>query len=119
MTVLFLIVMTIRTESAMIDLPERKCDCGRCSCIILYSSEQCILCDAALEILYSVITDFGFSQNVVRRIDITNEGDDSDLPLPVSLPAIRICQEVLTGLPDMDVARGAVMHAVLRGCFAE
>jgi hypothetical protein len=111
--------MTVRTESALIGIPQRKCDCGRCSCIILYSSEQCILCDAALEILYTVISEFGLTPNVIQRVDITTEDDGCNIPPPVSLPAMRICQEVLTGLPDMDVARGAVMHAVLRGCFSE
>lgn len=111
--------MTVRTEVALSSIPEKKCDCGRCSCIILYSSQQCILCDAALEILYAVISDFGFSANVVQKVDILTEDDSCSTPAPVSLPAIRICQEVLTGLPDMDVARGALMHAVLKGCFSE
>jgi hypothetical protein len=77
------------------------------------------LCDAALEIMYSVISDFGLSPRVIRKINITTEDDGSNMPLPSSLPALRICQEILTGLPDIDVARGAVMHAVLNGCFLE
>jgi hypothetical protein len=111
--------MTIRTESVSTFSEQKKCDCGRCSCIILYSSEHCILCDAALEMMYSVISDFGLSPEVIRKIDVTLEDDGCNTPTPVSLPAMRICHEVLTGLPDMDVARGAVMHAVLRGCFSE
>jgi hypothetical protein len=111
--------MTVNTESISTFSEQKKCDCGRCGCIILYSSEHCILCDVALEIMYSVISDFGLSPNVIRKIDITTEDDGCDTPLPVSLPALRICQEILTGLPDMDVARGAVMHAVLKGCFSE
>ncbi|MDH4213506.1 MAG: hypothetical protein OEV85_06265 [Candidatus Thorarchaeota archaeon] len=111
--------MMIRTESISTYAEQKKCDCGRCSCIILYSSEHCILCDAALEIMYSVISDFGLSTNVIRKIDVTAEYDGCTVPPPVSLPAMRICQEVLTGIPDMDVARGAVMHAVLKGCFSE
>jgi hypothetical protein len=111
--------MTVRTEVALSSIPEKKCDCGRCSCIILYSSKQCILCDAALEILYTVIADFGLSASVVQKVDILTDDDSCGTPAPVSLPAIRICQEVLTGLPDMDVARGALMHAVLKGCFSE
>ncbi|MFW9907805.1 MAG: hypothetical protein ACFFEF_04460 [Candidatus Thorarchaeota archaeon] len=111
--------MTIRTESITSFAEQKKCDCGRCSCIILYTSESCILCDAALEIMHYVITDFGLSANVIRRIDITTEDDFCNMPHPVSLPAMRICQELLTGIPDMDVARGAVMHAVLKGCFSE
>ena len=111
--------MTVRTESAILPIDVQKTECGRCSCIILYSSEHCILCDAALEILYSVISDFGLPKSVIKRIDVLTEDDGCNLPAPVGLPAIRICQELLTGLPDIDVARGAVMHAVLNGCFSE
>lgn len=111
--------MTVRTESALLPLETPKTDCGRCSCIILYSSEHCVLCDAALEILYSVVSDFGLPPSVIRKVDVLNDDDGCGLPPPVGLPAIRICQEVITGLPDMDTARGAVMHAVLNGCFSD
>ena len=111
--------MTVRTESAILPIDVQKTECGRCSCIILYSSKHCILCDAALEMLYSVISDFGLPKSVIKKIDVLTEDDGCNLPAPVGLPAIRICQELLTGLPDIDVARGAVMHAVLNGCFSE
>ncbi|TFG27598.1 hypothetical protein EU527_18405 [Candidatus Thorarchaeota archaeon] len=109
--------MTVRTELALLPLETGKTDCGRCSCIILYSSEHCILCDAALELLYSVLSDFGLSPDVIQIVDVLQQDDGCKLPPPVGLPAMRICQEVLTGLPDIDVARAAVMHAVLNGCF--
>jgi hypothetical protein len=32
---------------------------------------------------------------------------------------MRICEEFVSGLPDMDEARGAVMHAVLKNCFSD
>ncbi|MFW9963690.1 MAG: hypothetical protein ACFFCX_09015 [Candidatus Sifarchaeia archaeon] len=97
----------------------KKTECGRCSCIIVYSSEQCILCDAALELMYSVISDFGLSPSVLRRVDVMNDIDDGcELPVPVGLPAIRICGEFICGLPDTDDARGIVMHAVLKNCFS-
>ena len=113
--------MTVRTESAHLSIASPRTDCGRCSCIILYSSEKCVLCDAALEILYSVISDFGLPTSVIRKVDVLNDDDDDGccLPPPVGLPAIRICQELITGLPDLDTARGAVMHAVLNGCFSD
>ena len=63
--------MTVRTESALLPIDASKTDCGRCSCIILYISEHCILCDAALEILQSVISDFGLSPSVIRKVDPT------------------------------------------------
>ncbi len=110
--------MTVKTESAILPFESKKTECGRCSCIILYSSDHCILCDAALEILYSVISDFGLSHEIVKKVDALSQDDGCDLPPPVGLPAMRICDEILTGLPDIDVARAAVMHAVLNGCFS-
>lgn len=111
--------MTVRTESAHLSIESPKTNCGRCSCIILYSSEKCVLCDAALEILYSAISDFGLPPSVVQKVDVLNYDDGCGLPPPVGLPAIRICQDLITGLPDMDTARSAVMHAVLNGCFSD
>lgn len=111
--------MTVRIESAILPLEITKTDCGRCSCIIVYSSEHCVLCDTALEILYSVISDFGLPASVIKKVDILIDDDGCSLPPPVGLPAIRICQEMITGLPDMDTARGAIMHAILNGCFSD
>ena len=51
-------------------------------------------------------------------MDILDQDDDMVLTPPVGLPAMRICDEMLIGLPDIDVARAAVMHAVLNGCFS-
>ena len=78
-----------------------------------------MLCDAALEILQSVISDFGLPHSVIRKVDITLDEDSCNLPPLVGLPAIRICQEIITGLPDIDLARSAVMQAVLNGCFSD
>lgn len=78
-----------------------------------------MLCDAALEILHSVISDFGLPPSVIRKVDILLDDDGCNLPPPVGLPAIRICKEVITGIPDIDLARSAVMQAVLNGCFSD
>jgi len=112
--------MTVRAESAHLTIESSRTDCGRHSCIILYSSENCFLCDAALKILYSVISDFGLPHSIIRKVDVLNDDDDDcNLPSPVGLPAIRICQDVILGLPDMDIVRSAVMHAVMNGCFSD
>ena len=111
--------MTVRTESAYLPLETTKTECGRCSCIIIYTSEQCILCDAALEIMYSVISDFGLPPSAIKVVDILDDNSGCDLPPPVGLPAMRVCRDVITGLPDLDTARSAVMHAVLNGCFSD
>ena len=111
--------MTVEQESTLISYKANRTECGRCACIILYSSEQCVLCDAALEIMYSVLSDFGLSRSVIQEVNIARGDDDGcSLPAPVGLPAMRICEEFISGLPDMDEARGAVMHAVLKNCFS-
>lgn len=112
--------MTVNQESAYVSFKSERTECGRCACIILYTSEQCVLCNAALEIMYSVISDFGLSPSVIREVDVANGDDDGcGMPAPVGLPAMRICGEFISGLPDMDEARGAIMHAVLKGCFSD
>jgi len=110
--------MTVRTESAIISLEDGKTECGQCSCIIVYSSEHCVLCEAAMEVMNTVISDFGLPTTIIQKMDILEQDKICSLPPPVGLPAIRICQEILTGLPDIDEARSAVMHAVLNGCFS-
>lgn len=112
--------MTVRQESAYVSHKTQRTECGRCACIILYTSEQCVLCDAALEIMYSVLSDFGLPPQTIRTVDVESGDDDGcGLPAPLGLPAMRVCDEFIAGLPDMDVARGAVMHAVLRNCFSD
>ena len=113
--------MTLRQESALSQtFKSIPTECGRCSCLIVYTSEHCVLCDAALETLYSVLSDFGLPPETIRIVDVDSEDDDGcGLPAPLGLPAMRVCEEFITGLPDIDVARGAVMHAVLRNCFSD
>lgn len=114
--------MTLRQESAQFSstVETVKTDCGRCACIILYTSEHCVLCDAALETMYSVLSDFGLPPETIRTVDVESSDDDGcGLPAPLGLPAMRICEDFITGIPDLDVARGAVMHAVLRNCFSD
>jgi len=114
--------MTLRQESAQYSstFESIQTECGRCSCIILYTSEKCVLCDAALEIMQSVIADFGLPQTTIRIVDVESDADDGcGLPAPLGLPAMRVCEEYIGGLPDIDVARGAVMNAVLKRCFSD
>jgi hypothetical protein len=88
--------MTVKQESAYASYKTERTECEHnlCSCVIVYTSEQCVLCDAALEIMYSVVSDFGLSPSVIREVDISNGDDDGcGLPAPLGLPAMRICEE--------------------------
>ena len=70
--------------------------------------------------MYSVISDFGLHPKTIRVVDVGSEvDDDCGLPAPLGLPAMRVCEDYISGLPDMDVARGAVMNAVLKRCFSD
>jgi len=69
--------------------------------------------------MYNVISDFGLSPSVIRQVDVMSDIDDGcEIPAPLGLPTIRICEELISGLPDTDDARGVVMHAVLKNCFS-
>ncbi|MHA2206500.1 MAG: hypothetical protein ACXADL_12345 [Candidatus Thorarchaeota archaeon] len=111
--------MTVKMESACMSFRNETTTCGRSSCIILYNGDGCILCDAAYEILNSAVVDFALSPDVISIVDIkATYGNSNDPPSPMGLPAIRICEEVITGLPQIDEAKSAIMHAVLKGCFS-
>jgi hypothetical protein len=70
--------------------------------------------------MYSVISDFGLPPQTIRVVDVeSSENDGCGLPAPLGLPAMRVCDEFISGMPDMDVARGAVMNAVLKRCFSD
>ena len=113
--------MTVSSPSNQTAFGNKKTRCGRAGCIILYKGDECIFCEAALETLSSIVSEFGLPASVVSALDATQCCDDLSpgYPGPMGLPTIRICQEVLVGLPDPDTARGAVMHAALRSCFLE
>ena len=88
----------MKQETTYPSYKTERTECGRCACIIVYTSEQCVLCDAALEIMYSVISDFGLSPSVIRAVDVANGDDDGcELPAPVGLPAMRVCEEFIAG----------------------
>lgn len=112
--------MTVQADSSYVSEKRHKTACGRCSCLIVYSSPHCLLCNAALEIMYDVVADFGLPRNMIRVVDVLAGDDDGcGFPPPVGLPAVRICDELILGLPDADIARGVVMQAILKGCFHE
>ena len=99
---------------------ETKTKCGKCSCIIMYTSEFCVFCDAAEEILAEALTDFGVSKAAIREVDV--EATDAcgcrtdDVTM---LPTIKICDKQLTGMPEEQSMKDAVMQAIMKDCFCE
>ncbi|MFW9800420.1 MAG: hypothetical protein ACFFD9_08285 [Candidatus Thorarchaeota archaeon] len=110
--------MTVRTHLPSILLEPANTPCGNPGCITLYTGNDCFLCDAAWEILKEVVSDFGLADSTIKLVDASSLGGDvRDYSGTIGLPTISICRNVIAGLPDIDAVRGAIMHAVLRGCF--
>ena len=94
--------------------------CGKCSCVIMYKTVQCVFCDPAAEILADTLSSFGVSASAIVEVDV--ESDDvcgcgtEDISM---LPTIKICDAMITGLPDEGMLNDAVIRAVMKDCFCE
>jgi hypothetical protein len=99
---------------------EQKQSCGKSSCIVLYKGDGCVFCDAAWEILDSIVREFNISSKYVEKVDVGVMAETEARPFnKMGLPAIEICHEIIFGLPDVDMVRSAIVNAILKGCFSE
>jgi hypothetical protein len=110
----------MKTEAIPVSDVEKKTPCGKCSCIILYTSEFCVFCGAAEEILIEALTNFGVSKTVIRQVDVETEDECGCRTDDVTvLPTIKVCDKHITGLPEEQSMRDAVMQAIMKDCFCE
>ena len=110
--------MTVRLEPIFRFAETAQCECGREGCITLYKNSDCAFCDTAWQILVSAAGDFGLSSKVISIVDVETS-DDHGLGFtgPLGLPTIRICEEYILGIPEIDNVRTKIMHAALKNCF--
>lgn len=93
--------------------------CGKPSCITLYRGDNCYFCDIAAQMLANAISQYGVSAEVLREVDIeSQEEPEGDVQI-VTLPTIKICDIVLSGLPDEDIINDAVIRVLMKECFSE
>ncbi|MCK5238548.1 MAG: hypothetical protein KAR33_03305 [Candidatus Thorarchaeota archaeon] len=105
-------------ESTCAEYPEVVTTCGRNGCVVIYTGDNCAFCDTAFETLRDVLSDFGLSSSVISEVNVTSGIQCAcDIPGIVTLPTIRVCDQLITGLPQIDEARSSIMHAILKGCF--
>jgi hypothetical protein len=94
--------------------------CGKCSCVIMYKTEQCIFCDPAAEILEDALSSYGVSASAITEVDVEADDDcgcgTDDISM---LPTIKICDALITGLPDEGLLNDAVIRAIMKDCFCE
>jgi hypothetical protein len=93
--------------------------CGRPSCITLYRGDNCYFCDIASQMLANAISQFGVSSDVLREVDIDSQDEPESDTQIVALPTIKICDIVLSGLPDADIINDAVIRVLMKECFSE
>lgn len=94
--------------------------CGKCSCVIMYKSQACVFCDPAAEILEEALSSFGVPSSAIIQVDVEANDDcgcgTEDIAM---LPTIKICDSMLTGLPDEGLLRDAVIRAIMKDCFCD
>lgn len=99
---------------------EQQHPCGKSACIVMYKGEGCVFCDAAWKILASIVSEFNIPLDYIEKVDVSlmKESESSSFN-QMGLPAIEICNEIIFGLPDVDIVRSAVVTAILKGCFSK
>jgi hypothetical protein len=110
----------MNAEAAKLTEVSPKTKCGECSCVILYKGDMCLFCDAAQEILLDSLESFGIPSSAVREVDVDEaEACGCNTDNITMLPTIQICDVRLTGLPEEQTIKDAVIRAVMKDCFAE
>ena len=92
---------------------KRVKSCGKIGCIILYTIEHCYWCEVMRETLNEILKGYGYSEEVIREVDVEKEGCDCIK----ALPTLSICSTTLTGLQDEDTILSGVLGALVRSCF--
>ena len=101
------------------NLPPANTICGRCGCIIFYTGNDCIFCPDAAETLKSVAEELDTSETAYCVIDVDDaRGLVVEAPMN-HLPTIRICDRTITGIPDRDSIRDALLRLHSLSCYYE
>ncbi|MHA1905878.1 MAG: thioredoxin domain-containing protein [Candidatus Thorarchaeota archaeon] len=109
----------MKADVSLTSSPKTGVSCGKQGCVVFYKGEHCMFCKPANEILKEALAQFGLSEQSVFEIDI---GEDESVAREagiVGIPTIKICNEVIMGLPDEGSIRDAIVSAVMRDCFCE
>ena len=109
--------MTIARERSTNEIP--RAACGRIGCVAFYRTDDCHLCEAVNMYLKELVRSEGLSENIINTIDEKSLEGMPNFDEVYSLPAIRICQTVMTGLPDDDRMRSSLRSASNKKCFLE
>ncbi len=93
--------------------------CGRIGCVALYKTDDCHLCDAVKSYLNELVKSEGLPESIINTIDSESIDGEPNFEEVHSVPAIRVCQTVMTGLPDDERMRSSLRSALNKKCFLE
>lgn len=110
----------MKAEVTTVSEVQNATPCGKCSCIVMYTTKQCVFCDPAAEILENALSSYGVSTSAIIEVDVESDDDcgcgTDDISM---LPTIKICDARITGLPDEQMLNDAVIRAIMKDCFCE
>lgn len=112
--------LKMNAEAAKLSEVVPKTKCGECSCVILYKGDMCLFCDAASDILADSLESFGIPGSAAKEVDV-DEAEECGCKTDniTMLPTIKICDVTITGLPEEQMVKDAVIRAIMKDCFIE
>jgi hypothetical protein len=93
--------------------------CGRPGCIAVYKNDDCHFCKAAKEILMQAVNRTGISEKAICEIDANTPEGRFRFDHNSGLPAIRVCDKTITGIPDVDIMNEALESISCKKCFED
>ncbi|MFW9847857.1 MAG: hypothetical protein ACFFF4_01890 [Candidatus Thorarchaeota archaeon] len=96
-----------------------RSSCGRTGCIAIYRTDNCHLCDAAGDFLKTMLKEEGLSEKIIKVIEQDVQLGEVNFDEILSRPAIRVCDTVVTGLPDDEKMRNTLRYATSLKCFSK
>ena len=90
-----------------------KQTCGRIGCIVLYTSEHCYWCEAVKEQIQEILTLYGYSNEVVREVNVDQVSVD-DI---TTLPTVDLCGQRVIGFREENDLASGILNAVVKSCF--
>ncbi len=95
----------------------QACKCGRCGCVVVYSGNHCIFCEMTIEMVCDLLKEFSMGVEGVVIVDIEKGCSCGCSAEVTALPAVRVCDQTVVGLPDRTSLRELLINAMMSDCF--
>ena len=93
--------------------------CGRVGCVTIYKTDDCHLCEAVDNYMKDLVKSEGFSETIINTVDKSALSEEPNFDNVHSVPAVRVCETIMIGLPDDEKMRFSLRTANNKKCFLE